>query len=119
MRVISVLRMQVTEMDVWWQLSKQRKSIAKHGLIIANLWELTLHWRQKQSPSLTQIRTTTGFAAQVKQGYFGFGNHAAARSITAALMAGGQALSLDIGVNSLKVMGSNKFFHQIEVCWMD
>jgi len=50
-RVISVLLMKNSGMAEWRRLPKTRKSTVQPGKAIANLWELTLHWRKTQPPS--------------------------------------------------------------------
>ena len=49
--VITVLQHQGIAIDMWRRLTKTKTSTAKPGSSIANLWELTLHWRQKPLPT--------------------------------------------------------------------
>jgi len=49
-RVISVLLMKNSGKAEWRRLPKTRKSTVQPGKAIANLWELTLHWRKTQPP---------------------------------------------------------------------
>ena len=46
MKVVSVLRTKVIEMDKWRQLSGIGKSIGEIGVRSANLWEWTLTYRK-------------------------------------------------------------------------
>jgi hypothetical protein len=62
-RVISVLQMKGSEMGEWRRLPKRKTNTTDIGVPIANLWELTLHWRnqpphspQKSEPSRDSAR---------------------------------------------------------------
>ena len=63
----------------------------------------------------TKIQTITKFSTRVKQGYHMFRHQVTAVPVSLALTAVSQALSLDTGVNPLRVIGCNKFLHQIKV----
>ena len=60
------------------------------------------------------IRTLSGFAARVKTGYFGHGREVASGTVSSALTAVGQAISMEQGNNPLK-MKNDKLLHPLAV----
>ncbi len=61
----------------------------------------------------TQVRALTGFAAHVRQGYYGRGKRVATGTVTGAITAVGQAITLVCGTNPTKVAGSEKLLPRI------
>jgi hypothetical protein len=69
-----------------------------------------------QSTTFEQrIRGLTGFAQRVRTGYYGRGRQVQAPTITGAITAVGQTISLAIGHNPTKVIGSDKFLPALQV----
>ena len=62
-----------------------------------------------------RIRCLTGFAQRVRTGYFGRGRQVQAATVTGAITAVGQTISLAIGHNPTKVIGSDKFLPALQV----
>jgi hypothetical protein len=62
-----------------------------------------------------RIRCLTGFAQRVRTGYFGRGRQVQAATVTGAIAAVGQTISLAIGHNPTKVIGSDKFLPALQV----
>jgi hypothetical protein len=61
-----------------------------------------------QSTTFEQrIRSLTGFAQRVRTGYYGEGRQVQAATVTDAITAVGQTISLAIGHNPTKVIGSD------------
>ena len=56
----------------------------------------------------TRVRALTGFAARVRQGYYGRGKRVATGTVTGAITAVGQAIALVCGTNPTKGAGSEK-----------
>ena len=68
-----------------------------------------------QTPFATQVRTVSGFAARVRRGYYGRGRQVATGTVSKALTAVGQTISMDTGRNPLKPEGSDKLLFPIQV----
>ena len=69
-----------------------------------------------QSTTFEQrIRGLTGFAQRVRTGYYGRGRQVQAPTVTGAITAVGQTISLAIGHNPTKVLGSDKFLPALQV----
>jgi hypothetical protein len=69
-----------------------------------------------QSTTFEQrIRGLTGFAQRVRTGYYGRGRQVQAPTVTGAITAIGQTISLAIGHNPTKVIGSDKFLPALQV----
>jgi hypothetical protein len=62
-----------------------------------------------------RIRSLTGFAQRVCTGYYGRGRQVQAATVTGAITAIGQMISLAIGHNPTKVIGSDKFLPALQV----
>ena len=62
-----------------------------------------------------RIRSLTGFAQRVRTGYYGRGRQVQAPTVTGAITAVGQTISLAIGHNPTKVIGSDKFLPALQV----
>ena len=64
-----------------------------------------------QSTTFEQrIRGLTGFAQRVRTGYYGRGRQVQAATVTGAITAVGQTISMAVGHNPTKVIGSDKFY---------
>jgi hypothetical protein len=61
----------------------------------------------------TRVRVLTGFAARVRQGYYGRGKRIAAGTVVGALTAVGQEIALACGENPTKVGGSDKLLPRL------
>ena len=61
----------------------------------------------------TKVHVLTGFAAQVRHGYFGRGRRVAAGTVVGALTAVGQEIALARGNNPTKVAGSDKLLPRL------
>ncbi len=69
-----------------------------------------------QSTTFEQrICSLTGFAQRVRTGYYGRGRQVQAPTVTGAITAVGQTISLAIGHNPTKVIGSDKFLQTLQV----
>ncbi len=69
-----------------------------------------------QSTTFEQrIHSLTGFAQHVRTGYYGRGRQVQAPTVTGAITAVGQTISLAIGQNPTKVIGSDKFLPALQV----
>ncbi len=84
------------------------------------------HWQTSPAPmgfnpyfqSTTfeqQIRSLTGFTQQICTGYYGRGRQVQAPTVTGALTAIGQTISMAIGNNPTKVIGSDKFLPALQI----
>ncbi len=62
-----------------------------------------------------RIHSLTGFAQRVRTGYYGRGRQVQAATVTGAITAVGQTISLAIGHNPTKVIGSDKFLPALQV----
>ncbi len=62
---------------------------------------------------MTRVRITTGFAACVRQGYYGRGKRVATGTVVGAITAIGQEIALVCGTNPTKVTGSKKILPRI------
>ena len=60
-----------------------------------------------------RVQALTGFAAHVRQGYYGRGKQVATGTVIGAIMAVGQAITLVCGTNPTKVSGSKKLLPRI------
>jgi len=98
MRVISTLRMKPFVLDDWQQLPLPGKLVGEIG-----------------QPTSHLIRSLTGFAQRVRTGYYGRGRQVQAATVTGAITAVGQTISLAIGHNPTKVIGSDKFLPALQV----
>ena len=63
----------------------------------------------------TCLRALSGFAGRVKTGYFGHGREVGTGTVSAALTAIGQKISMDRKHNPLKMDGSDKLLHPLAV----
>ena len=61
----------------------------------------------------TRVRALTGFAARVRQGFYGRGKQVAAGMVTGAITTVGQAIALVCGTNPTKFAGSKKLLPRI------
>jgi hypothetical protein len=61
-----------------------------------------------------QIRSLTGFAQRTRTGYYGRGRQVQVATVT-GITAAGQTISLAIGHNPTKVIGSDKFLRALQV----
>ncbi len=61
----------------------------------------------------TRVRVITGFAARVRQGYYGRAKRVATGTVVGAIMAVGQEIALLCGTNPTMVTGSEKLLPQI------
>jgi len=69
-----------------------------------------------QSTTFKQrICSLTGFAQRVRTGYYGSGRQVQAPTVTGAITAIGQTISLAIGHNPTKIIGSDKFLPALQV----
>jgi hypothetical protein len=69
-----------------------------------------------QSTSFEQrIRSLTGFAQRVRTGYYGQGRQVQAPTVTGAITAVGQTISMAVGDNQTKVLGSDKFLPALQI----
>jgi hypothetical protein len=69
-----------------------------------------------QSTNFEQrIRSLTGLAQRVRTGYYGRGQQVQAPTVTCAITAVGQTISLAIGHNPTNVIGSDKFLMTLQV----
>jgi len=69
-----------------------------------------------QSTTFEQrIHSLTGFAQRVRTGYYGRGRQVQAPTVTGAITAIGQTISLAIGHNPTKIIGSDKFLPALQV----
>ena len=64
---------------------------------------------------LQQIRAISGFGARVKTGFYGFGREISASSVSTALTAIGQTISMDRNYNPLKMNGSDKLLQPLQL----
>ena len=62
-----------------------------------------------------RIRSLTGFAQQTRTGYYGRGRQVQATTVTGAITAVGQTISMVVGNNPTKVIGSEKFLPALQV----
>ena len=69
----------------------------------------------QSTTSEQRIRSLTGFAQRVRTGYYGQGQQVQAATVTGAITAVGQRISLAIGHNPTKVIGSDKFLPALQV----
>ena len=69
-----------------------------------------------QSTTFQQrIRGLTGFAQRVHTGYYGRGRQVQAATVTGAITAVGQTISMAVGHNPTKVIGSDKFLPALQI----
>ena len=69
-----------------------------------------------QSTTFEQrIRGLTGFAQRVRTGYYGRGRQVQAATVTGAITAVGQTISMAVGHNPTKVIGSDKFLPALQI----
>jgi hypothetical protein len=61
----------------------------------------------------TKVRVLTGFAARVRQGYYGRGKRVAAGTVVGAITAVGQEIALACGTNPTKIAGSERLLPQL------
>ena len=61
-----------------------------------------------------RVRMLTGFAARVQQGSYGRGQRVQASTVSAAIMAVGQAIALACGNNPTKLMGTEKLIPRLQ-----
>ena len=61
----------------------------------------------------TKVRALTGFAARVRQGFFGRGKHVATGTVVGAITAIGQEVALVCGSNPTKILGSDKLLPRL------
>ena len=84
------------------------------------------HWRAYLAPmgfdpylqSTTfeqRIRCLTGFAQRVRTGYYGRGRQVQAATVTGAITAVGQTISMAVGNNPTKLLGSDKFLPALQI----
>jgi hypothetical protein len=64
-------------------------------------------------PYITRVRLLTGFAAGVRSGDFGRGRQVTAQTVSTALTAVGQTISLAVGENPTKILGSEKLLPRL------
>ena len=62
-----------------------------------------------------QIRGLTGFAQRVHTGYYRQGRQVQAPTVTGAITAVGQTISMAVGDNPTKVLGSDKFLPALQI----
>ena len=62
-----------------------------------------------------RIRSLTGFAQRVRTGYYGRGRQVQAPTVTSAITAVGQTISMAVGDNPTKVLGSDKFLPALQI----
>ena len=67
------------------------------------------------TPFHSRIRSLAGFAGRVRTGYYGHGREIGASSVSTALTAVGQAISMDRGYDPVKVDGSDKLLYPLAV----
>ena len=69
-----------------------------------------------QSTTFEQrIRCLTGFAQRIRTGYYGRGRQVQAATVTGAITAVGQTISMAIGNNPTKLLGSDKFLPALQI----
>ena len=69
-----------------------------------------------QSTTFEQrIRCLTGFAQRIRTGYYGRGRQVQASTVTSAITAIGQTISMAIGNNPTKIIGSEKFLPALQI----
>jgi hypothetical protein len=69
-----------------------------------------------QSTTFEQrIRSLTGFAQQIRTGYYGRGRQVQAATVTSAITAVGQTISMAVGNNPAKILGSDKFLPALQI----
>ena len=61
----------------------------------------------------TKVRVLTGFAARVRQGYYGRGKRVATGTVVGAITAVGQEIALACGTNPTKITGSKKLLPRL------
>jgi hypothetical protein len=69
----------------------------------------------QQVPFTKSVRCLTGFAARTRTGYYGKGQQVQSSTVTSAIMAIGQTISLACNNNPTKIAGSDKFIPAIQV----
>ena len=62
---------------------------------------------------MTKVRVLTGFAARVRQGYYGRGKRVAAGTVVGAITPVGQEIALACGTNPTKIVGSEKLLPRL------
>jgi len=69
-----------------------------------------------QSTTFKQrIRSLTGFAQQIRTGYYGRGRQVQAATVTSAITAIGQTISMAVGNNPAKILGSDNFLPALQI----
>ncbi len=69
-----------------------------------------------QSTTFEQrIRCLTGFAQRVRTGFYGRGRQVQASTVTSAITAVGQTISMAVGNNPTKIIGSEKFLPALQI----
>lgn len=70
---------------------------------------------ESTTPFHLRVRALAGFAGRVRTGYFGHGREIGAQSVSTALTAVGQEISMVCGVNPVKLDGSDKLLYPLAV----
>ncbi len=63
---------------------------------------------------MVRVHLLSGFATQVRTGYYGQGKQVQAGSVSSAIMAVGQAIALATNTNPTKIVGSDKLLPRIQ-----
>ena len=70
----------------------------------------------QEVPFGTKSRLLTGFAQQVREGYYGHGTTVHAGTVCKAITAIGQTIAMAHGENPTKTLGLEKFFPCLQQC---
>jgi hypothetical protein len=103
MRVISALRMQPFVLDDWRRFPSPGELIGDIGEPTSQLWDSIRIYNQ-----LVLNSESEAFAQRVRTGYYGRGQQVQAPTVTGAITAVGKTISMAIGDNPKKVLGSDK-----------
>ncbi len=69
----------------------------------------------QQVPYATRIQCLTGFAARTRTGFYGYGRQVQSSTVTGAITAVGQTITLACNENPTNVLGSKKFLPALQI----
>ncbi len=69
----------------------------------------------QQVPYATRVRCVTGFAARTQTGFYGYGRQVQSSTVTSAITAVGQTITLACNKNPTKILGSKKFLPALQI----
>ena len=74
---------------------------------------MTIFLRRLQTKHKKKIRAITGYSARVRRGHYGRGKRVQTGTVSSAITAVGQTITLEYGVNPTKIPGTDKFHPRI------